>query len=181
MELEGLHCFQPCGELQGSQEAQAEQMEQLCLEQLQCQLSAFPREPLDSSPFGIMCGGKAQNQNANRISFRWQCLVYLRNATPRTADRSVLKGPVQIAIWFPKNPPPSSQFFRSKSKLAKMASNIWLRLWQISPWNEGGGGETITLGARLALPLVKAKALLLHRPQATLSALGGVLTWSDRG
>lgn len=41
--------------------------------------------------------------------------------------------------------------------------------------------ETVSLEARLDLPFVKAKDSLLHRPQALLSALGSVLTWSDKG
>lgn len=36
-----------------------------------------------------VCGGKAQNQNTNRVAFRWQCLVYFCNATLSTADTSI--------------------------------------------------------------------------------------------
>lgn len=179
IELKGLPHFQPRKELQGSHETQPGQMEQLFLEQLQCQHSVLPRDPLDSSSFGIMCvEGKLKTKiptgslSDDSVWCTFAMLHWGRLIYPCREDRSKLPSD------FLKIHPYHLSYFRINSEFAKVASNIWLRLgWQISPRNQEGQRETVLRHDWL----VEVKASLLHTPQAMLSALGSVLTRSDKG
>lgn len=120
------------------------------LEKLWCQLSVFPRDPLKSPSFGVVCV-EGKHTNTSRISFKWQCC----NVTLMIADVSISKRWVQVTTWFPKDIPRHPSFFRIKSK---MASNTWLRLLQISPQNQQGRRGTVGAEECMALPSIKGLA-----------------------
>lgn len=78
-----------------------------------------------------VCEKKAQEENTNRITFKW-----LHWSILGIADISVLKGPVQAAIWFPKSPP-QPNFLESEANFLK-----WLKILE---WQKKTGKKLLVL------------------------------------